>query len=149
MDFNEVSNKTEDKTRFANEEQSSLQISNSSIEISESCGTMKVKEETCELVISNIKQEADILYNENDASSRRSSEVNEDTSHLLISQVKNEVDALPNENSSSSVNGHDAGNIQDLVISQIKQEADIFFDENIGSGAVKSAKCDNPEGNRE
>ena len=146
MDINEVSDKTENKTQLSNYEKSNLEIPSSSMDTSESCGIVKVKEETCDLMISNVKQEADIFYKENNDSSTRSSEMNVDTCHLLISQVKSEVDTLHNENSSSSVNAHDAGNIQDLVISQIKQEADIFFDENIGSGAVKSAKCDNPEG---
>ena len=149
MDINEVSNETENKTQFSNHKQTSLEIPSSSMDTSNSCGVVKVKEEPCDLVISNVQQEADIFYKENRDSSTRSSEMNVDTCHLLISQVKSEVDTLHNESSSSSVNSRDAGNIQDLVISHIKQEADIFYDENIGSDAVKSPKCENIEGKSE
>ena len=149
MDINADSNKMENKTQFSDNELSNLEIPISSMDTSESCVVVKVKEETCDLLISNIKQEADIFYNENNDSSRRSNEMNVDTSHLLIPQVKSEVDTLHNENSSSSVNVDDAGNIQDLVISQIKQEADIFYNGSISSDAVKSPKCENTEGKSE
>ena len=146
MEINEGSNKTGKKTRFSDQEQANLEISSSSMDTSESCNIVKVKEETCDLVISNVKQEADIFYKENNDSSTRSSEMNVDTSHLLISQVKSEVDTLHNENSSSSVNANDAGNIQDLVISQIKQEADVYYNESVRKDAVKHPKCENTEG---
>ena len=148
MEVNEGSNKTEKKTQFSDHKQTNLEIPSSSMDTSERCGIVKVKQETCDLLISNVKQEADIFYKENSDSSARGSEMNVDTSHLLISQVKSEVGTLHNENSSSSVNADDAGNIQDLVIhvSQIKQEADDLKNENICTDAVKSPKCENTEG---
>ena len=149
MDINGDSDKTENRTQWSNNELSNLEITSSSMDTSDSCGGLKVKEETCDLVISNVKQEADIFYKENSDSSTRSSEMNVDTSHLLISQVKSEVDTLHNENSSSSVNADDAGNIQDLVISEIKQEADVFYNKSTRRDAVKHPKCENTEGMRE
>ena len=149
MEINGDSNKMESKTQFSDSERSNLEIPSSSVYTSDGCGVVKVKEETCDLMISNVKQEADIFYNETSESSTKNSEMNVDTCHLLRSQVKSEMDTLHNENSSSSVNADDAGNIQDLVISHIKQEADIFYDENMSSGAVRNTKCENTEGKRE
>ena len=105
--------KTEEQTQSSNYEQSNIESCSSSMDTSEICGAVKVKEDTCDLVISNIKQEPDIYYCDNRDNSARNNEMN--------------VDAA---------NDNDASNINDIVISQIKQEADIFY------GAVKNENTD-------
>ena len=55
MDINGDSNKTENKSPFSNNEEYNLEIPSSSMDTSDSCGVLKVKEETCDFVISNVK----------------------------------------------------------------------------------------------
>ena len=61
MDINKISNKTENKTQLSNYEEPNLEMSLSSLDTSKSCGVLDVQEETCDFVISNIKQEADVF----------------------------------------------------------------------------------------
>ena len=131
MDAKEASIATQNQTQSSSSsnyhQQFNMETTNSSVFVSESLDTVKIKEDTSVLKTSNIKQEpSDITHNKNWNSAPRSNEVNVNTNQLpILEMIKFHDDSFSSPEKADDV----SSNSNDVAISHVKQEADISDDE--------------------